>query len=140
MNVSGWGFAVPELRIVEKLPQVSIRISNKGKHLDLDHVLIDTGSGGTVFSATRLLEIDIRCEPSDTLNRIRGVGGTEFVFSKNIENISMGDLSLTSFNIEVGALEYGFRFPLDGIVGMDFLDKIGAVIDLRSRRITGALP
>jgi hypothetical protein len=32
------------------------------------------------------------------------------------------------FAIEVGAMDYGFS--LDGIVGMDFLLQVGAVIDL----------
>ncbi len=70
------------------------------------------------------------------MDRIRGVGGTEFVFSKTIDRISLGDLTVSDFEIEVGAMDYGFHFELDGIVGMDFLEQIGAVIDLRRRLVT----
>ena len=44
---------------------------------------------------------------------------------------------MADFEIEVGAMDYGFRFELGGIVGMDFLEQVGAVIDLRRRRVTG---
>jgi len=70
------------------------------------------------------------------LNRIRGVGGTEFVFSKTVDRVALGeDLWLENFKIEVGAMDYGFNFELEGIVGMDFLEKVGASIDLRQRRV-----
>jgi hypothetical protein len=35
-------------------------------------------------------------------------------------------------------MDYGFRFDLDGIVGMDFLEQVGAVIDLGRRVVTGS--
>ncbi len=111
-------------------------VLHRGRRLDLENVLLDTGSASTIFSADRLLDIDLRCEPTDILNRIRGVGGTEFVFSKTIDRLSLGSLMVADFEIEVGAMDYGFGFELDGIVGMDFLEQVGAVIDLRHRRVT----
>ncbi len=111
-------------------------LQHQGRRLDLKNVLLDTGSASSIFSADRLLDIDIRCEPTDILNRIRGVGGTEFVFSKIIDGLSLGDLVVEDFEIEIGAMDHGFRFELDGIVGMDFLEQIGAVIDLRHRLLT----
>ena len=39
----------------------------RGSHLDLENVLLDTGSASSIFSADRLLDIDLRCEPSDIL-------------------------------------------------------------------------
>ena len=110
----------------------------RGSLLDLENVLLDTGSASSIFSADRLLEVDLRCEPTDVLNRIRGVGGTEFVFSKTIDRLSLGDLTVSDFEIEVGAMDYGFHFDLDGIIGMDFLERVGAVIDLRGRRVTAS--
>jgi len=110
----------------------------RGRRLDLENVLLDTGSASTIFSADRLLEIDLRCDPTDILNRIRGVGGTEFVFSKTVDRLSLGDLAVSDFEIEVGAMDYGFSFELGGIVGMDFLERVGAVIDLRRRLVTGS--
>lgn len=110
----------------------------RNRRLDLDHVLLDTGSASTILSADCLLDIDLRCDPTDILNRVRGVGGTEFVFSKTIDRLSLGDLTVMDFEIEVGAMDYGFSFELEGIVGMDFLDRVGAVIDLRHRKVGSA--
>lgn len=56
------------------------------------------------------------------------MGGAEFVFTKRVDRLSVGELSVQDFEIEVGAMDYGFE--MDGIVGMDFLMEVGAIIDL----------
>ena len=65
---------------------------------------------------------------------IRGVGGTEFVFSKPVDGLSVGNLGVGHFDIEVGGMDYGF--DLDGIIGLDFLRAIRAKIDLGALTIT----
>ena len=109
------------------LPFVSVHLSYQSKSLVIDNVLIDSGSAGSVFQADRLLDIDLRLDPQDIIREIRGVGGTEFVFSKQVEALKMGNFEITDFDIEVGAMNYGFE--IDGIVGMNFLLKVGAIVD-----------
>lgn len=96
--------------------------------MSLDNVLIDTGSAGTIFATDRLLEIGLEMAPQDVVYRVRGIGGTEFVFGKHVDALAVGELSVTEFEIEVGGMNYGFT--LDGIIGMDFLLQVGAVLDL----------
>lgn len=103
-------------------------IAYRNRHLRLADVLLDTGSAGTVFSADRVLSIGLLYEADDPVHRIRGVGGAEFVFSKRVDSLSMGELRIDGFNVEIGAMDYGFE--LDGILGLDFLMSVGAVIDL----------
>ena len=67
-------------------------------------------------------------EPDDFVHRIRGVGGSEFVFTKRVDALTAGDLKVSKFEIEIGAMNYGF--DMDGIIGVDFLTKVGAMIDL----------
>lgn len=67
-------------------------------------------------------------ELDDFVHRIRGVGGSEFVFIKRVDVLSVGDLKVEKFEIEIGAMNYGF--DMDGIIGVDFLTKVGAMIDL----------
>ena len=67
-------------------------------------------------------------EPEDRLYRIAGVGGTEFVFSKRLEGVALGEMELRDFEVQIGAMNYGF--PIQGIIGMDFLLQFQAVIDL----------
>jgi hypothetical protein len=110
------------------LPFVEVNLLFRGRQLQLDNVLLDTGSLGTVFSADKLLGIGVEYEMEDTVHRLRGVGGAEFVFLKPIDEVSFGHLSVHNFEIEVGMMDYGFE--IDGILGMDFLLKVGAIIDL----------
>jgi hypothetical protein len=98
------------------------------KPLKLNRVLVDTGSGGTIISSNLVETVGLVGEKGDTLYRISGVGGAEFVFLKVVDTLKVGNLVVNDFTIEVGAMDYGF--DLDGIVGLDFLHEVGAIIDL----------
>lgn len=122
-----------KLRVEGGLLFVSAEVVIGGMAHRFDQVLIDTGSAGTLFAADRLLDLGVVAEPQDRLLRIRGVGGSEFVFAKQIERVSVGELTVTNFEIEIGAMDYGF--PVDGILGLDFLLATRAVIDLAGMEI-----
>ena len=117
-----------KIHLQDGLPYVTMTIAYQDQQIELPNVLLDTGSAGTVFSADKVLGIGLHYEANDTVHRIRGVGGAEFVFSKHVDYLFMGELQAPRFQVEIGALDYGF--DLDGIVGMDFLVQVGAVIDL----------
>lgn len=110
------------------LPFCKVMLVNKGKTISLDHILLDTGSGGTIFKMNKVDEIDITIEENDTIESISGVGGSEFVYKKNIDCLNIGNLEAEDFQIEVGVMDYGFE--INGIIGMDLLKKIGAIINL----------
>ena len=120
--------------IEDGLPYTAAVLTHQGIQQRLQRVLIDTGSGGTVFSVDTLLSLGVSYEMDDVIHRIRGVGGAEFVFSKTIDRIAIDDLILQRFDVEVGVMDYGVT--LDGIIGMDFLLQVGAVIDLAQLRIS----
>ncbi|QTA83351.1 Aspartyl protease domain-containing protein [Desulfonema limicola] len=103
------------------------------KQLVCKNVLVDTGSAGTVFSIDKLLEIGMKPEPEDVIRELRGVGGTEFVFVKKIDTLKLGDFKITDFEIEIGAMDYGME--IDGIIGLDFLLKVKAKIDLEQMEL-----
>lgn len=117
-----------KLQLKYGLPFCSIKLIYKGNEIILDDVLIDTGSGGTVFKMDKVEEIGITIEDEDTIETISGIGGSEFVYKKYVDSISMGDLILCNFKVEIGVMDYGF--DINGIVEMDFLKSVGAIIDL----------
>jgi predicted aspartyl protease len=121
------------IRIQDGLPYVTITLRYRGQQLELLNVLLDTGSAGTIFSADQVLSIGLQYEADDPVHRIRGIGGAEFVFSKRVDRISLGELQVNDFVIEVGAMDYGI--DMDGIVGMDFLMQVGALIDLSQMEV-----
>jgi hypothetical protein len=69
----------------------------------------------------------------DILHAIHGVGGSEVVFTRRIDYLKVGERSIADFEIEVGGMDYGFK--ISGILGMDFLTRAGAIINLREMRI-----
>ena len=117
-----------KIHLRKGLPYVTATIRHHDQQLTLERVLLDTGSAGTVFSADKILSIGIKYEAEDAVHRIRGVGGAEFVFAKKVNCLSLGVLEVEDFEIEVGAMDYGF--DIEGIIGMDFLTQCGAMIDL----------
>lgn len=117
-----------KIRLQAGLPFVSVRLFYQTQSLLLKDVLLDTGSAGTVFSVDQLASIGVQYEPDDEVHRIRGIGGSEFVFTKRVERLEVDNLSLSNFSVEVGALDYGLE--LDGILGMNFLLQARATLDL----------
>ena len=96
-------------------------------------MLLDTGSGGSVFKMDVVEDIGITIEDDDIIEAISGVGGTEFVYKKDIDSIELGMLKLNNFKIEVGVMDYGFE--INGILGMDFMKAVGAVINLDEMQV-----
>ncbi len=75
------------LRLQDGLPFIEVTLDHHGQRLILPHVLLDTGSAGSLFAADELLKINVCLEPHDPLRRIRGVGGSEFVFVKTLDHL-----------------------------------------------------
>lgn len=73
-------------------------------------------------------------EPSDQLRRLRGAGGHEHVFMRQVDRFAVGDHGLDGFDAEIGEMDYGFE--LGGIIGVDFLRTARAIIDLGKLTIT----
>ncbi|MFD1363495.1 aspartyl protease family protein [Lentibacillus salinarum] len=100
----------------------------KGKLLSLKRALVDTGSGSTIVSTDLAESIGIIAEENDMIYRISGVGGSEFVYSKKVDSIKIGELYTENFSLEIGAMNYGF--DLDGIIGLDLLQEFKAIINI----------
>jgi hypothetical protein len=97
--------------------------------IDVGHVLIDTGSASTILAAREVAGLGIVPEMDDIVYTVRGMGGSEAVFTRRVEWVAVETHALANFEIEVGSMNYGF--DLNGILGMDVLTRAGAVIDLR---------
>jgi len=121
------------LQLRDGLPFTRVAIRYLGKEIEIDNVLVDTGSASMLFAADELARISIIPEPDDTLYAIRGVGGSETVFSRVVEEIRVAQHGVNQFEIEIGGMDYGFE--INGVVGMDFLAGVGAIINLKDLRI-----
>ena len=97
--------------------------------MSFKRVLVDTGSGGTLFKTDDLETIGVKIQGTDRIRTMFGIGGEEYVIEKQIDTLEVGsDLSVSPFTIEMGRMAY--RMEIDGILGMNFLLAAKAVIDL----------
>lgn len=117
------------IRIAFGLPFVAVTLEANGQTIILPSVLLDTGSAATLFKTDDLEKLSIYPEPHDIIRRVQGVGGIEVVVEKTVAALEVGELRVSPFQVQAGALNYGI--PMDGILGLDFLFQSGAQIDLQ---------
>jgi predicted aspartyl protease len=123
-----------QLQLKDNLPFVTLTVGHNRRTVEIENVLVDTGSASTVLAADSLVQIGIEPSPEDILHTIRGVGGTEVVYLRKVDFLEVDERKVTDFEIEVGGMDYGFE--ISGILGMDFLEASGAIIDLHKLQIT----
>ena len=122
-----------QLVLKDNLPFTSLTVTYKGQTVEVSNVLIDIGSATTILSADVVKAIQIIPSPGDILYAIRGVGGSEVVFSRRVDDLKLSECSINDFEVQIGGMDYGFE--INGIVGMDFLLQARAIINLRDMKI-----
>ncbi len=127
-----------KLHLKDELPFVTISIAYHGESLEIPAVLIDTGSATTILATDIVASIQIVPSRQDILKRIRGVGGIELVFRRDLDYLQIGDCLLSDFTADIGGMDYGFE--MNGILGMDVLTRAGAIIDLQQKTLSFANP
>ncbi|MFN2291113.1 MAG: retropepsin-like aspartic protease [Anaerolineae bacterium] len=116
------------LILKDSLPFTNVQLRYHGAEIEIPDVLIDTGSASTILAAHLVAQAGIEPEMSDTLYTIRGVGGTEAVFSRRVDLLQVGPSTVADFEIEVGGMDYGFE--INGILGMDYMLQTGMILNL----------
>ena len=116
-----------KLELRHGIPFTEVILRNNGKEIASRNVVVDTGSASTIISAEIAVQLDMESGLNDSLNRVRGVGGTEFVYEKVIGCIEIGGITLENFKLQVGAMNYGFE--IDALLGMDFLQACQLLVD-----------
>lgn len=122
-----------KLSLRDELPFMTVGLSYQGQSVVIQEVLVDTGSASTLFAADAVAAISLFPQPTDELRLIRGVGGTEAVFSRTIDQLEVDGRRLAHFEVEIAGMDYGFT--INGILGMDFFTRSGAIIDLAKMQI-----
>ena len=74
-----------KLTLVDGLPFITAALMYKQREIEIPYILVDTGSGSTFFSSNWGQQIGIFPEISDTIRTLRGVGGSEVVFTRHLD-------------------------------------------------------
>ena len=113
----------------------SIQVSFRGSTKVIENIVIDTGAAETIISPDAVEDIGIFAELEDSVNSFYGVGGSlHNFFSKNVEKVKLGEVSLEEVKIDFGVIDP--KGYINGLLGLDLLMKLGAVIDLKKLSLT----
>lgn len=101
--------------------------------LPLSKVLIDTGSINTIFRTDHILNLGLELPMNASIRFMRGIGGREPVVEYTLTALQMDEVIISNFVVQLGYLDYGI--DLDGIVGLDYLLRVNAIIDFPKRML-----
>ncbi|MBI5568681.1 MAG: clan AA aspartic protease [Desulfomonile tiedjei] len=110
------------------LPVVTVVLSHRGQTVVVPDVILDTGSGGSLFRQQDVERIGLVIDHNTPSRWFRGVGGSERIWMWHVDQVFVDPLEVRDLEIGIGPVDYGFG--IRGILGMDFLLQTGAVIDL----------
>lgn len=113
----------------DELLFTTIGIAYNGQKKEINNIVIDTGASGTLISQECVDNIGIRVSADDELVVSYGIGGKEYAFSKNVEEISIGNYRLKDYKLDFTSFQYE---DINGLLGLDILVNGGYVIDMEN--------
>lgn len=112
----------------------SVEITYKGKSKIIDNIVIDTGAAESIISPDIVEDIEIYPQEDDEIVTFIGVGGSEHhSFEKKIDTVRIGSFALENVDLDFGIIDPKGR--INGLLGLDILIEISAIIDLKEFKI-----
>lgn len=123
------------IELINGLPIVSFPLTYNNQTILLNNVLLDTGCSTTIFDTDVVDQIGLEI---DFINgrsvRMFGVGGqSELCYQQEISNLVIDNLSLQSFNIQLGITKDSYGF--EAILGIDIMLHFGFKIDFVNLKV-----
>ncbi|MCD8508639.1 MAG: aspartyl protease family protein [Bacillus sp. (in: Bacteria)] len=112
------------LKIEDGLLLTEMKVDYNGTSLQLSRVLVDTCATASKLTPETASQLNIPYASQDARE------GAKFSTA-----ISVGPLKIADFSIEVSPLR---REDLDAVLGLDFLKRVGAKINLDSMTLSGS--
>lgn len=109
-----------------QLVTTSLIVTLREKKINIDDVIVDTGSSYTVISPDILEAIGVKYENGDTIYEAYGIGGRVPFYTKNMDQIQIDSFAIKDFQIDVGMLPEEHS----ALLGLDILKQYNFIIDL----------
>lgn len=109
-----------------QLITTSLTVTFRGKTIQIDAMIIDTGSSHTVISPDILEEIGVRYENGDDIYEAYGIGGSVPFYTKVMDVIQIDKLNIKNIEIDVGVLPKNHH----GLLGLDILMNYRFIVDM----------
>lgn len=120
-----------KIEYVDQLLSVPLTIKYKKKEKAIERMIIDTGAVHSIISSDVADEIGIFFEDGDEIVSSLGIGGVEYSFRKQVQQIEIGTYKIRNFTIDFGALPE----HINGLIGLDILKNGNFVIDLKRMKM-----
>ncbi|HEO8418466.1 retropepsin-like aspartic protease [Niallia sp. FSL W8-0635] len=100
-----------------QLLTTSLIITFRGRILEVNDIIIDTGSSHTVISPDILEEIGVVYEYGDNIYEAYGIGGSVPIYTKIMDEIQIDTFIVKDIEVDVGILPKDHK----GLLGLDIL-------------------
>ena len=108
----------------------SLEITFQGMKKMINDIVIDTGAAETLISPDIVEEIGIVAALTDRISSFYGVGGSlHNFFSKEVDRICLGSIDIINAKLDFSVIDPAG--DINGLLGLDLLMEMGAVIDLK---------
>ncbi|MNN21104.1 hypothetical protein D3C81_1344120 [compost metagenome] len=97
-------------------------------------MVIDTGAAHSFISSDIVSDIGIKFENGDRLVRSFGIGGDEYSFIKQVDQIQLGDIVLNDVRLDFGVFNEDINY-INGLIGLDILKSGNMIIDLHQMQM-----
>lgn len=123
-----------KLEYRDGLIYASIEIKYRNKSTKIDKIVVDTGAAETMISPDIVENIGIFAEKDDRIISYYGVGGSiHNAFEKTVDLIKFNDYQTNNISIDFGVIDP--KGEINGLIGLDLLIKMGAIINLKTMEI-----
>jgi len=122
-----------KIKLRDNLLFTSLVLTHNGKQIDIENVIVDTGAAQTIISSDIAEDVGIVYQNGDRIIRMFGIGGEDFAFRKNVDEVRFGAKAIKDYSLDFGYLDA--RYGINGLIGLDLLLKVKALIDLDSLEI-----
>lgn len=109
------------------------KIAYNGKEKVLKNAVIDTGAAETIVNSLNVMNIGLKPEYIDDVCFTYGIGGEIPYFKKQVDSISVDDFEFKNIIVDFGEIDY--TGEVSAVIGLNFLEKMRAVIDVEIPQI-----
>lgn len=128
-----------KMSIWSSLPCVSLSVTLRTRHAWIERVVIDTGCARTLLNQKHLRDAGLSIGAAQAVHNMVGAGGSDLGLVHIFDQVAVEDeLAIRPFAVHVGPAPYGN--DLGGLLGLDFLSRAGAVVNLREWTLEFAAP
>ena len=124
-----------QVYIYDMMICTDLTIAFNGKSKVLKNVVIDTGAAQSILNSACVEEVGIVPNTSDKILKTKGIGGEMKFFYRCVDEIKIDNNVFHNIEIDFGNIDP--KGEIMGLIGLDLLNRLRAVIDVEVPLVYG---